>query len=255
MKTLRALPIGALLATFVIAPLAAAPSAIVDLPANSPAIPTLVCSTTYGCEVDTPPNEHLVAVSITDPRFSAQVLSAGGAIGARIKILPTTATIAVGDTTALLQGELDILTSVREYHVKLIATTAFEPRIIQYRDEQPIVIMTPAPTTTVSQTHDDPTLETTRIPVDNLDFAWYTTGNNACMTLFSINAREQLWCKLNPTIRTSPVAFIPKGRATIPVNMQMTRAGFAIIDTLASTVTLYFVNGDKTIIHRGYKQP
>jgi len=157
--------------------------------------------------------------------------------------------------TELLQGEIDILTTVREYHVKLAATSNFEPRILQYRTVSPIVLVTPTPTKPASQTQGDPTLETTRIPVDRLDFGWYTTGNTTCITLFSINTRGQIWCKINPNIRTSPVAYIPMGKATVPVNMQMTRSGFAVIDTLASTVTLYFTNGDKTIIHRGYKTP
>ena len=245
----------AFLATIVNAtPSSALPSAIIDIPATSPMIPTLLCSTTYGCEVDTPPNQSLVAVTVTDPRFAAQVLSVGGAIGARIKILPTTATISTGENTVLLQGELDILTNAREYHVKLIATTAFEPHILQYRNPQPLVLMTPPPAADANDTQNNHTLETTRIPVNDLDFAWYTTGSNTCVTLFSLNDRGQIWCRLNPRITSSPVAYISHGRTTIPVNMQMTRSGFAIIDSLASTVTLYFVNGDKTIIHRGYKQ-
>ncbi|MHB8213533.1 MAG: hypothetical protein ACYDGW_07820 [Vulcanimicrobiaceae bacterium] len=223
-----------------------------QVPANTPAVLTLECSTTYGCEIDTPPNETLEAVSVTDQRFQTTVLAKGGATGARVKLLPSVATIPEHGHLATLRAEVDILTTRKEYRVIVSATRDLSPHILAFVQAQPAVIYTApvhsAHKTTGGQGNGD--LHSTALNLSILDFDWRSQGDNACTATFSIDKYEQLWCKLPASALAAPSAYRVQGRAYIPVNSTILRSGYVVIDGLYSPIQLDWPNGQHAEIIR-----
>lgn len=225
---------------------AAVPQDVQYLVAGDPHIPQMQCSTTYGCEVDLPPGETLKNVVISDPRFQGQLLSDGTDTPASYKVLPSLVD-ADANSAAPLRAQLDMLTNVREYHVVLVASSRLMPATIAYREPGRVVA------TVVSSTNQvGGSAEATAVDPKAMDFGWTSKGTNglACVTVFDLAQRGQLWCKLPATVLAGPSVYIMQNGARESADARMIQGNYLVIDTLASPVSLEWPDGRTITISR-----
>lgn len=245
-------------------------SAVVTYPSTSTVVPRLACSTTYGCEVQLPPGEAIVAATSTDPRIGVQVLSDGSkAIAARLKILPSASAVTGPDGfIEILSGEIDVLTNFDiEYHVIIEASDALAPRVLQFVDPRPIVLVAPRPTSADGYSPADGAgsypgaganhaFESSPIDPASMDFAWSMAGDAAhrCAGIFSVLSRGQLWCKLQASDHDVPSAYLQQNGQLQPLNARVVGGTYFVVETLSGPIVLKWADGRSFTIERGRAQ-
>jgi hypothetical protein len=234
--------------------IAAVPQNVQSYIAGDPHIPLMACSTTYGCQLRLPLGEQLENVVISDPRFQSTVLSTGATTAPVIKILPQ---LVDADTNSArpLSAEIDVLTNLREYRVALVATSDLMPASIQYSSAGRAAVV-PIPHDQLNPATESSNAETAPIDPTTMDFGWRSessTKNVACVAVFSVAPREQIWCKLPASIITAPTVTYQLGGATVDADVRLLQDNYLVVDTLASPINLAWPNGDKLTIIRNHQ--
>ena len=218
-------------------------------------IPTLSCSTVYGCEVILPPGDRLRFASLMDDRWTAKVTAAGNSTAPpRILIVPSVADQPASDSEARrpLRTSLHALTGNREYVVNLNATSASVQHRLAFQDDN-----APAVVVRAMNPSDAPDAAATAVPVmlpqsetppldpARMDFGWKTTGDSTlrCITAFSYG--NQLWCKLPQDLTHIPNAYYADGRRDLPLNSHVVAQRYLVVDGLTSPVALE-IGGSKS---------
>jgi hypothetical protein len=212
-------------------------------------IPTLTCSTIYGCEVILQTGDRLRFASLMDDRWTAKVTDAGSvSTPPRILIAPSGADQPASDSEARqpLRTSLHALAGNREYVVNLVATSlSVQHRIVFQYDTTPAIVVramdrgTSAPDAQPTAVpFVAPESETPPLDPARMDFGWKTTGAAAlrCVTVFSYG--NQLWCKMPADLTRVPNAYYSDGRKDLPLNAHVVAQRYLVVDGLTSPVAL-----------------
>jgi len=246
----------ALLLSLVSAPVIAANDGpgITHVTYSESRIPTLTCSTVYGCEVILQMGDRLRFASLMDDRWTAKVTDAGGAASPpRLLIVPSVADQPASDSEARqpLRTSLHALTGNREYVVNLVATASTVQHRIAFQDDT-----TPAVLVRALQAAPDvaptaipvvaPESETPPLDPARMDFGWKMTGDAQlrCVAVFSYG--DQLWCKLPVDLTRVPNAYYADGRKELPLNSHVVAQRYLVVDGLTSPVALE-IGGAKSV--------
>jgi hypothetical protein len=214
------------------------------VPYNASAPPVLTCSTKYGCEVILQPGERLRIASLFDSRWTAKVADDGSTgMAPRVLIGPTLATDDDGHGRHLpLRTSLDMLTTKREYVVRLVATSAYEEHRLgfTYRDDAPVVIHVEPPAMPESAPVPSPTPSEEMAALDpaQMDFGWRAQGEGerTCVGVFSVGS--QVWCKLPEGVNDAPAAYQVDGRKLVPIASHEVGKRWVVIDVPTSPIAL-----------------
>jgi len=212
-------------------------------------IPTLACSTVYGCEVILQTGDRLRFASLMDDRWTAKVTDAGSAsTPPRILIAPSVADQPASNSDARqpLRTSLHALTGNREYVVNLVATPSSVQHRIVFQDDATPAVIVRAMDRSALQPNDQatavpvvaPESETPPLDPARMDFGWKTTGDAAlrCVTVFSYG--NQLWCKMPLALTHVPNAYYSDGRKDLPLNSHVVAQRYLVVDALTSPVAL-----------------
>jgi hypothetical protein len=218
-------------------------------------IPTLSCSTVYGCEVILQGGDRLRFASLMDDRWTAKVTDAGnGTTPPRILIAPSVPDQPASDSEARqpLRTALHALTGNREYVVNLIATGASVQHRLAFQDDTtPAVVVrampggVPPDAVATAVPVVAPESETPPLDPSRMDFGWKVTGDASlrCVTAFSYGS--QLWCKMPQDLTRVPNAYYSDGRKDLPLNSHVVAQRYLVVDGLTSPVALE-IGGSKS---------
>jgi hypothetical protein len=256
MRRLRFAGAAVLLAVSIAAPVLAANDgpALTRIAYNDSRIPTLVCSTVYGCELILQVGERLRLASLMDDRWTAKVAAAGTeTTSPRILIAPSVADQPASDSDARapLRTSLHALTDRREYVIDLRATAAAEQHRLgfTYTDAPAVVVRTldNVPDATVTAVPVvAPQSETPPLDPARMDFGWKTTGDATlrCVTVFSYG--DQLWCRMRSDLTRVPSAYYADGTKDLPLNTHVVAQRYLVVDGVTSPVALV-LGGSKSV--------
>lgn len=216
------------------------------VPYASSRVPTLLCSTIYGCEIILEVGEQLRLASLNDDRWSAKVESAGTATGAaRILIVPGVADQPAADGLGRqpLQTAFHALTDRREYVVDLRATgVAVEHRLGFVYDAPAVVVRAPAQDPALASATPVPVAvpraETPPLDPARMNFGWRVSGSPEirCAAVFSYG--EQVWCALPAGLARTPIAYYADGRKDEPLNTHVVAQRYLVVDSLMAPIAL-----------------
>jgi hypothetical protein len=208
---------------------------VLDVPwMTTKPVPVLQCSVLVGCHVVLPNGVQLRKVTVTDPRFTANILSTGGAVPAEIEILPVAGLIPMPDGgSAILTGSMDATTGDLihpDYQVLLQADEDQVSRRLVFLKPPQRVIPPPSPNDALVDAN-----ETVMLDPGEMDFGYRAPG---CVTVFSY--RSQVWCKLPSEIVQAPVVTLLGPTIAMAPSVRVVARRYVVVDSLQVPMRLQF---------------